>query len=88
MKVKEKFTLHQNCIKTWFNKKSARKANFIVGDLVLKRDKSNEEKGKHTKFQSLWIGPYTIHEKLGPHTYNLQSLDGRIENLPNNNLDL
>jgi len=53
MKAKEKFTLHQNHIKTWFNKKSARKASFGVGDLVLKWDKLHEDKGKHTKFQSL-----------------------------------
>ena len=84
MNEKEKITLHQNHIKRWFDKKFAQKANFDVGDLVLKWDKSHEDKGKHMKFQSLWIGSYTIHEKLGPHTYHLQSLDGRIDNLPVN----
>lgn len=67
-KKKEKYTLHQNHIKTWFDKKSSRNANFDVGDLVLKWDKPHEDKGKHTKFQSLWIFPYIVHEKLGPHT--------------------
>ena len=71
MKAKEKFTLHQNCIKRWFDKKSVGKANFGVGDLVLKWDKSHEDQGKHRKFQSLWIGSYIVHEKLGPHTYNM-----------------
>jgi len=47
MKEKEKFTLHQNCIKRWFNKKSVGKTNFDVGDLVLEWDKSHEDKGKH-----------------------------------------
>ncbi len=27
-------------------------------------------------------GPALVHEKLGSHTYHLQSLDGRIDNLP------
>lgn len=52
--------------------KSAGKANFDVGDMVLKWDKSHEDIVKHTKFQSLWIGPNTVHEKLGPHTYHLR----------------
>ena len=63
-------------------------ANFSVGDFVLKWDKSHEDKGKHTKFHSLWIGPYIVHEKLGPHMYHLQSLDGRIDNLPINDQDI
>lgn len=29
-----------------------------------------------------------VHEKLGPHTYHLQSLDGRIDNLLVNGQDL
>jgi len=60
MKAKEKFTLHQNRIKICFDKNSARSANFNVGDLVLKWDKPHEDKGQHTKFQSLWTGPYTV----------------------------
>lgn len=58
-------------IKRWFYKNSAGSANFDVGDLALKWDKPHEDKGKHTEFQSQWIGPYTIHEKIGPHTYCL-----------------
>lgn len=74
MKEKEKFIAHQNYMKRWFDKKSTGKANFNVGDLVLKWDKSHEDKGKHRKFQSM-IGPYTVHKKLGSHTYHLQSLE-------------
>lgn len=88
MKEKEKFTLHQNRIKRWFDNKSTGKANFDVGDLVLKWDKPHEDKGKRTKFQSMWIGSYIVHEKLGPHTYCLQSLDGRIDNFLFKNRDL
>ena len=84
MKEKEKFTLHQNHIKRWFDKNSAGNGNFDVGDLVLKWDRPHEDKGKRMKFQSLWIGPYIVHEKLGMHMYCLKSLDERIENLPVN----
>jgi len=52
---------------------------FSVGDLVLKWYRTHEDKGKHTKFQSLWIGPFIVHKKLVQHTYHLQSLHGRIE---------
>jgi len=45
-----------------------------IGDLVLKWDKSNEEKGKHTKFQKSWLGPFEIIEKLGLSTFILQDL--------------
>ena len=88
MKEKEKFTLHDKHIKRWFDKKSVGKVNFGVGDLVLKWDKSHEDKVKHTRFYSLWIGPYKVQEKLGPHTYHLQSLNGRVDNLPINSQDL
>ena len=50
MKEKEKFTLHQKRIKICFDNKFVGKANFDVGDLVLKWDMSYEHKGKHTKF--------------------------------------
>jgi len=69
-------------------KKSARSASFSVGDLVLKWDKPHEDKDKHTKFQSLWIGPFRVHENIGKHTYRLQSLDEKIDTLPVNGQDL
>ena len=45
-------------VKRWFDKHKARKKEFEVGDLVLKWDHPHDEKGKHTKFQQLWIGPF------------------------------
>lgn len=71
MKAKEKIILHQNHIKRWFDKKSVGNPSFHVGYLVLKWDNLHEDKDKHTKFESLWIGPYTVQEKIGPHTYHL-----------------
>ena len=55
-----------------------------MGDLVLKWDKAHEEKGKHTKFQKLWLGPFQIVEVIGPSTYALQDLTGRKDSLPVN----
>jgi hypothetical protein len=54
---------------------------FQEGDLVLKWDKANEMKGKHTKFQKLWLGPYQIHEKIGSGTFRLKTLEGDMEEL-------
>ena len=58
--------------------------DFQMGDLVLKWDKAHEEKGKHTKFQRMWLGPFQIVEVIGPSTFMLQDLIGKIESLPVN----
>ena len=33
---------------------------FQVDNLVLKSDAPHEDKGKHGKFDDLWVGPYLI----------------------------
>ena len=60
------------------------KKDFQIGDLVLKWDKAHEEKGKHTKFQRMWLGPFQIAEIIGPSTFMLQDLTGKSESLPLN----
>lgn len=67
--MKEKFSIHNSDIKRSFDKNFAGNKDFNVGDLVLKWDKTHENKGKHTKFQSLWIWLYVVHDKLGHHSY-------------------
>jgi hypothetical protein len=47
---KSKFLAHQQIVNRWFDKHKAKENNFEVGDLVLKWDKVNEPKGKHSKF--------------------------------------
>lgn len=47
LKAKEMFPIHQNRFKHWIDKKFAGTKSFNVGDLVLKWDKSHEEKDKH-----------------------------------------
>ena len=75
-------------MKHWFDKHKAGNKEFEVGDLVLKWDHPHDEKGKHTKFQQLWVGHFQITAKLGPSTYKLQDLQGWEGNLPVNGLVL
>ena len=50
--------------------------NFKIRDKVLKQDSRREEKGKHGKFDNLWLGPYSIHSTTGNNAYFLQELNG------------
>jgi hypothetical protein len=49
----------QENIKKIYDKRT-KEDNFELGDLVLKWDSRNEDKGNHGKFNSLRKGPYTI----------------------------
>ena len=75
---------HQALIKSSFDSSIMTRKNFQMGDLVLKWDKAHEEKGKHTKFQKMWLGPFQIVEVIGPSTFVLQDLAGRKDSLPVN----
>jgi hypothetical protein len=68
-------------VKYLFDKSAVGSKDFQVEGLVLKWDKSNEMKGKHTKFQQLWLGPYQICEKMGSRTFRLKTLEGEVEEL-------
>ena len=70
-KAKQHFEKHQQIVKSWFDQASVSNRYLQVGDLVVKWDKAHEEKGEHTKFQCLWLGPYITSEKLGPSTFRL-----------------
>jgi len=48
----------------------------------MKWDKANETKGKHTRFQRLWLGPYQTHEIIGAGTFKLKILEGETEEIP------
>ena len=50
---------HQQKMNIIFDKR-ANVDNFQVGDWVLKWDTVRKDKGKHGKFDSLWIGPFVI----------------------------
>ena len=75
---------HQALVKASFDSNMASRKDFQIGDLVLKWDKAHEEKGKHSKFQQMWLGPFQIVEIIGPSTFMLQDLAGKKEYLPVN----
>ena len=75
---------HQQIFKSWFDHSSSSNKELQVDDLVLKWDKAHEDKGEHTKFKHLWLGPYAIAEKIGPNTLRLQTLQGQLDTLPVN----
>jgi len=54
----------------------------------LKWEKAHEDKGKQTKFQKMWLGPFQIKEKISPSTFLLQDLSGKKDSLPVNGLIL
>ena len=75
---------HQQFVKASFDTTSANEKTFEVGDLVLKWNKAHEEKGKNTKFQRLWLGPFQIIEKFGQSTFLLQDFLGKVDSFPVN----
>ena len=51
--------VHQQQVKRSFDKKATTKV-FKEGDLVLKWDENRVKLGRHSKFDTIWSGPYTI----------------------------
>ena len=64
----------QEKLKKAFDKRT-KAEDFNIGDKVLKWDSRREDKGKHGKFDSLWMGPFTIQAVQGNNTYFLKNLD-------------
>jgi hypothetical protein len=73
-KLLDKAQDHQHKIKKTFDKKVSKKY-FHLGDLVLKWDAPKQDKGKHGKFEALWIGPFKIYEVFSNKTYKLKNLE-------------
>ena len=65
---------HDRKIK-WAIDRRESKEDFQLGDLVLKWDAPKQDKGKHGKFEALWIGPFKISEAFLNNTYKLQILE-------------
>ena len=51
--------IHQQQVRRSFDRK-AKVRTFREGDLVLKWDAEREKLGRHSKFDTLWSGPYLI----------------------------
>ena len=71
----EKSEAHQKKIKIIFDKKE-KVENFQVGYWVLKWDAARKDKGKHGKFDSLWIGQFVIAQVQQYNTFKLQNMEG------------
>ena len=55
---------------------------FEAGDLVLLWNARLEDKGKHGKFDPIWMGPYLIESTLGEDSYIIKDLSQNILELP------
>ena len=66
---------NQDKIKRTFEK-SARTRPFQIGDTALLWDKRREKRGKHGKFDSLWLGPYIIYDMVGINSFLLNIMEG------------
>ena len=74
-------------VKNLFDKK-ARPHKFMVGDLVLLWDKRRAPKGMHGNFDTLWKGPYTIHQAFEKNSFKLAYPNGEVLPLTYNGQDL
>ena len=62
--------MHQDRIKKAFDKHT-KVDDFKLGDLVLKWNAMNEDRGKHGKFDHMWLGPFEIVAYHGNNSYLL-----------------
>ena len=62
--------------------KRAIERKFEIGDMVLMWNSRMEDKGKHGKFDRIWLGPHKICDINGEDSYFLRDLTGDILELP------
>ncbi len=74
-------------MKRSFDKK-ARARIFRDGDLVLKWDADREKPGRHSKFDSLWSGPYLIASCKLANVFQLSRPNGEVLPIPVNGIFL
>jgi hypothetical protein len=67
----------QQTVKRYFNK-SAKAVKFKVNEKVLLWDSTHADRGRHSKFQKLWLGPFKIAFVLGANSYILKDLEERL----------
>jgi hypothetical protein len=64
-------------VKKYFNK-SFKTIKFKVNEKVLLWDLAHVDRGRHSKFQKLWLGPFKITFVLGTNSYILKYLQERL----------
>jgi hypothetical protein len=67
----------QQTVKKYFNK-SVKAVKFKVNEKVLLWDSAHADRGRHLKFQKLWLGPFKIACVLGANSYILKKLQERL----------
>jgi hypothetical protein len=67
----------QQTVKRYFNK-SAKAVKFKVNEKVLLWDSTHVDRGRHSKFQKLWLGPFKIAFVLGANSYILKDLEEQL----------
>ena len=73
--IEEKAQMYKKNIKERFDKKM-KENTFSCGDMILRWDAGKEKKGKHGKFDNLWLGPFIISKILENNTFILQTIEG------------
>jgi hypothetical protein len=67
---------HQT-VKRYFNK-NAKAVKFKVNEKVLLWDSAHADRGRHSKFQKLWLGPFKIAFLMGANSYIRKDLEERL----------
>ena len=78
---------HQHQVKKSFDRKDRVKI-FREGDLVLKWDANSEKLGRHSKFDTLWSGPYLIVSCKQANASQLSKPGGEVLPIPVNGIYL
>jgi hypothetical protein len=71
----ENIKKRQHSVKKYFDKRE-KSTTFAADEKVLLWDSAHVDKGKHSKFQKLWLGPYIIASVVGNNSYLLKDTDG------------
>jgi hypothetical protein len=69
--------MRQQTVKKYFNK-SVKTIKFKVNEKLLLWDLAHADRGRHSKFQKLWLGPFKIAFFLGTNSYILKYLQERL----------
>jgi hypothetical protein len=67
----------QQVVKKYFNK-SVKDVNFKVNEKILLWDSTHVDRGRHSKFQKLWLVTFKIAFILGENYYILKDLQERL----------
>jgi hypothetical protein len=73
----ENIKRRQQTVKKYFNK-CTKAVKFKVGEKVLLWDSAHVDRGRESKFQKLWLGPFKIAFVLSANSYLLKDLEERL----------